>query len=360
MKLLNRYLLSYFIRVLSLCTGAFVGIYLLIDFFEKVDDFIDYHARLTDYGVYLTCNIPSIVVQILPLAILTSVLLTLGGLSRTNEITAMRACGFSLWRIVQPLMGLALLASLVLLLLNEFVVPWSNKQLNTLLEVQLKGRQQPHPTRHEIWYRDGERIINIVLAQPREQKLEGITIFTFDQQQKIIARTHAARARFENENWRAGQVTIRRFDQDSGDLLETSILKDQILNLGRSGEDFFDSAELDNELNFRRLAALATKLEQEGYDSVHQRVDMHNRLAAPFTCLIMGFLGVPFALQKGRNINIALGLGSSLTIGITYFILQSLITAFGYSGALPPILAAWSTNIIFLLFGIWLMLNVRE
>jgi lipopolysaccharide export system permease protein len=74
----------------------------------------------------------------------------------------------------------------------------------------------------------------------------------------------------------------------------------------------------------------------------------------------MGFLGVPFALQRGRNSNIALGIGLSLGIGIGYFIIQSLVTAFGYSNALPPLIAAWSANFIFLLMGIWLLLNVKE
>ena len=94
--------------------------------------------------------------------------------------------------------------------------------------------------------------------------------------------------------------------------------------------------------------------------SLRQRVAMYGRLAAPFTCLVMAFLGVPFALQKGRRSNIALGIGLSLGIGVVYFILQSLLTAFGNSGALPPLLAAWSTNLIFLMGGIWLLLSVKE
>ena len=105
---------------------------------------------------------------------------------------------------------------------------------------------------------------------------------------------------------------------------------------------------------------MAKTLEQEGYDSTRQRVDMHSRLAAPFTCLIMGFLGIPFALQRGRNSNIAMGIGLSLGIGVFYFIIQSLVIAFGYSNAIPPLFAAWSANFIFLLLGVWLLLNVQE
>jgi len=360
MKTLNRFLLRHFIRILSLCVSAFISIYLLIDFFEKVDDFIDHKATFGDYFVYLSNNIPLIFTQILPLAILTTMVLTLGGLSRTNEITAMRACGVSLWRIVQPLMSLALLLSFLLLLLNEFVIPWNSEQLNTLLEVKLKGKSQVQLTRNEIWYRSDNRIINIAIAQPQKLQLQGIVIFTFDEHQKIKKRQDIAVANFKNGGWQTDNLVERIFDSSSGDMLDVNRVENTVLSLDRSPEDFSGREDMNNELNFRQLLTVAKKLEKEGYDSTRQRVDMHNRIAAPFTCLIMGFLGVPFALQRGRNSNIALGIGLSLGIGVVYFIIQSLVTAFGYSNALPPLMAAWTANFIFLLLGVWLLLNVNE
>jgi lipopolysaccharide export system permease protein len=360
MKILNRFLLQHFIRILSLCVAAFIGIYLLIDFFEKVDDFIDYHATIGDYFTYFANSIPVILIQILPLAILTTMVLTLGNLSRTNEITAMRACGISLWRIVKPLMTLALLLSFLLLLLNEFVIPWNAKQLNALLEFKLKGKAQVQLTRNEIWYRSNNKIINIAVAKPQKLRLQGITIFTFNEHQKIKKREDIDLAIFEHGGWQAKNLIERAFDPVSGDLLQMNRLKNIVVNLDRLAEDFSVQEDVNNELNFRQLRSIAQKLEQEGYDSTRQRVDMHNRIAAPFTCLIMGFLGVPFALQRGRNSNIALGIGLSLGIGVAYFIIQSLVTAFGYSNALPPLFAAWTANFIFLLMGIWLLLNVKE
>lgn len=360
MKILTRYLLRYFTRMLSLCSAAFIGIYLLIDFFEKVDDFIDYKASLWDYLTYLFNSVPFIFSQVLPLAILTAVVLTLGGLGRTNEVTAMRACGVSLWKIVQPLMALALILSFALLLLNEYVVPWNTKQLNALLEIKLKGKKQLQLSRQEIWYRQDDRIISIAQAVPQEDHLEGVTIFTFNAEQKLVKREDIGAADFTNGNWVAQSLTTRFFSPKSGDLEQTAKTSEQIFNIGRSPDDFTGRKELNSELGFRKLSELADKLEKEGYDATHQRVDMHNRIAAPFTCLIMGFLGVPFALQRGRDSNIALGIGLSLGIGITYFIIQSLVTAFGYSNALPPIFSAWTANAIFLMLGVWLLLNVKE
>ncbi|PLY03482.1 MAG: LPS export ABC transporter permease LptG [Desulfuromonas sp.] len=360
MKILRVYLLRHFLRILSLCCGAFIGIYLLIDFFEKVDDFIEHKAVATDYLSYLFNSIPFIFSQILPLAILTTVVLTIGGLGRTNEITAMRACGVSLWKIFKPMMVMALGLSFFLLLLNEFVVPWNGKNLNQLLEIKLKGKQQMQLTSQEIWYRDANRIINITLATQQERTLSGITIFTFNDEQKIVKRENIATAHYSEKNWQGEGITTRTFTDPGGDLLATTRSDSAVLELDRVPEDFFGREDINNELSFWKLAELADKLEQEGYESTRQRVDMHNRLAAPFTCLIMGFLGVPFALQRGRNSNIAVGIGLSLTIGVIYFIIQSLVMALGYAGALPAFLSAWTANFIFLLLGIWLLLNVKE
>lgn len=360
MLLLSRFLLRYYLRIVLLCSSAFITIYLLIDFFEKVDDFIEHQAAARDYLIYLFNSIPFIFVQILPLAVLTAMVLTLGGLSRTNEVTAMRACGISLWRIIRPLMGLALVLSFALLLLNEMVVPWNSKQLNLLLEVKLQGKQPLQLTRHEIWYRNNNRIINIKLAAPERKILKGISIFTLGPAQKIVSRLDTPLARYQNQEWQADTLVIRFFDPESGQLLKRETQDRQVIAINMQPQDFIARDDINSELNFRQLAQMARQMEEQGFDASHQRVDMHNRLAAPFTCLIMAFLGVPFALQRGRKSNIALGIGLSLSIGIGYFIIQSLVTAFGYAGALPPFFAAWTANFIFLLLGLWLLLNVRE
>lgn len=360
MKMLNRFLLKHFLRILLLSVGAFVGIYLLIDFFEKISDFIDHNASAGDYFSYLINSIPFIFAQILPLAILMTVVLTLGTLGRTNEVTAMRACGVSLWRIVQPFMLLAFALSLLLLALNEFVVPLNAKALNELLEVKLKGKQESSFKRNEIWYRDQERIINIRVADPQQQKLHGVTIFSLDESPKIMQRVEAAEISFVDGAWVAPSSTERSFDATDGDLLQIDTNKNRPLDLNRLPTDFTLQENRNSALSFRQLLTMVNKLDQEGIDSTRHRVDMHNRLAAPFTCLIMAFLGVPFALQRGRNSNIAIGIGLSLGIGVAYFILQSLVTAFGYSGALPPLLTAWTTNILFLMLGVWMLLSVKE
>lgn len=360
MSIVSRFVLAYFFRILVLCCSAFIGIYLLVDFFEKVDRFIDYGAGLNEYLTYLGHSIPFIFVQILPLAILTSMVLTLGGLGRTNEMTALRACGISLSRITRPLLGIIVLLCSLQLLVHEYLVPWNVRTLNELVEVKLRGREQTRLTHSKIWYRSENKIINIDLVQTREQKLRGVTIFEIDQGSTIIRRIDANEADLRDLQWLAPVLLERSFDPQSGTLLQTRRLENHPLDIDRLIDDFAREEDVNAELGAREIAQLATRLEQEGYDATRQRVDLQARLAAPFTGLVMGLLGIPFALQRGRQSNLALGVGLSLAIGAAYFIIQSAVISFGYAGALPPLLAAWTANLIFTLLAVWLFLGVKQ
>jgi lipopolysaccharide export system permease protein len=359
-KLLDRYLLALLGRIFVLSLAAFVGIYLLVDFFERIDDFIEHQALLAHYVLYFTSKIPLIVVQVTPMAVLMGVFLALGGLARSNELTAMRACGISLWRITTPLLIAGLLGALTVLAVSEYVVPLSVRKINHILHTEVKGKPEPVLKRDRLWLREGNTIVNIRLALPERGTLQGITIFTIDESFRLLRRTDAARATHGPRGWALEDATVLTFDPASGRVEQTEHLATLDSGLTRSPADFQSSERLNEELGFRELRRLARRLQEEGYDAVRYRVDMHARLATPFASLIMAFLGIPFALQKKRGASLAMGITLSVAIGITYHIVQAMLLAFGYSAALPPVVAAWAPNLLFLLLGVWMMLMVRE
>jgi len=359
-KQIDRYLLRHFLRIFGLTLMACIGIYLLVDFFEKASDFIEHHASATQYLTYFTNSLPLIAVQVAPLVILMSTVLTLGSLGRNNEITALRSCGLSLWRIIRPLMLAVAVISLGYLLINEILTPISTRQLTRLLDYQLQGKPEPSLNSDHIWYRDGNRIIRVALALPEKKLLQGISIFELNSDFRLQSRLQISELRYLNGHWQTPTVKQRSFDQNSGDLTASILLTDQTIDLGRGPVDFIRAAELHNFKNALDLWQTSRKLAAEGFDTTRLSVDLHTQLAAPFTCLIMAFLGVPFSLSRGRGSSIALGVGLSLAVGVGYFLLQSLALAFGYSGALPPFVAGWAANLIFLLLGIYLLLRTRE
>jgi lipopolysaccharide export system permease protein len=359
-SILNRYILTAFGRIFSLSLAAFVGIYLLVDFFEKVDDFIGNHASFGQYFWYFFNKIPVIAVQVSPLAVLMGVFMTLGGLARSNELTAIRSGGISLWRISVPLLGVSLAIALTVSAANEYLVPLSVKKINYILGTEVKGKTQPVFKRDRLWYREGNNIIFIRLALPEKGMLQGVSIFRLGNNSQLTGRTDAADAVFQSGGtWIFHDLTIRSFDPGTGSVAGVEHLGQKLLNLNKSPADFTWSSRNKGELSLRELSRLAGKLQAEGFDATRYRVDIQNRLAMPFASVIMAFLGIPFALRQGRNAGLAMGVAVSVGIGIAYHIVQAMLVAFGYSAVIPPAVAAWSGHVLFGLLGIWLLLFNR-
>lgn len=360
MRLLDRYLIQTFLKILGLTLGAFTGIYLLVDFFEKVDDFIQYNAKISHYLGYFFWKMPIIFGDIAPMAVLLAVFLTLGGFSKHGELTAMRACGVGLSRIARPLLYLALGASIVLLVGGDLLVPIAARESNRIMRTEVKGRPPLALKRDMLWFREDNRIVYVRLAVPEKNILYDLTIYEMDDTFKLTQRINAERAVFTPENgWTLRHPVIHTFKKGTpgAEIITHSRLR---YPLTKTPDDFHASEISNREINFKDLLALTRQLEVEGYDATSFRVDLQNRLATPFTCLVMAFLGIPFALQRNRGSNLAVGIGISVAIGIGYFLLQATLVAFGYAGALPPWAAAWSGNVLIGMLGVWMLLSTRQ
>jgi len=360
MTILNRYLLAAFLRLFALALSAFVGIYLLIDFFEKVDDFIEHQAPFTLYLTYFASKTPLIICQIVPLAVLMAVFMTLGGFSRTSELTAMRAGGVSLGRITLPLLSLCFALSLLVLAANEYLVPLSVRESNRIIHGELTGRPQQAAKLDRLWFREQGTIVNIRLALPEQDALQGVTLYTLDSNAQMITRTDGERAIFSGQGWTMTGVTVHHFDPGSGEVTQVEHPDSLPLAIDKTPADFRTTTESNEEIGISQLRSLARRVQAEGYDPTRYLVDLHARTATPFASFIMAFLGIPFALQRGRGSNLALGIAISVAIGITYHIMQGILIALGYSGVLPPMVAAWAPNLLFGLIGVWMMLMTRQ
>jgi len=86
--------------------------------------------------------------------------------------------------------------------------------------------------------------------------------------------------------------------------------------------------------------------------------ELHGRIAAPWTCLGVVFIAIPFGVAPGRR-NLFVGVAGSIAICFTYFVIQKVSLALGSQNDLPAWLAAWLPNLIFGATGLFLMLRVR-
>jgi lipopolysaccharide export system permease protein len=359
MKVLTRYITRTYLKLLGLVLSAFVTIYLVIELLEKISRFFQAGSTLAHVLMYFLLKIPMIVSQVMPLAVLMATLLTLGLLSRSSEIVAMQSCGFSLKTITKPLLLGALSLSLLTFIANEAVLPMAAERLRYVEEVLILDKSPSTFFRlNNIWYRDESFILRARLFIPDSVTMKGVTLWQVTENMQPASRLEAEEGIWEGSRWVLKNVVKRSFA--SGKVRATETIATLPIAVNLKINDLKVSDKYAEDMGFFKLRHYAEKLRKGGYDATRYLAQMHARISFPFACLIMAFVGIPFALRGGRSSGIALGIGLSIGIGFAYFIVNSALLSFGQTGVIPPVVAAWAANFIFALSAVWLTLTLHH
>ncbi len=362
MNILSRYLVRTYLGMIATCLGAFVAIYLLVDFMEKFGKFSRAGAPLTSVLLYFLCKIPEIIAQTTSMAVLMGTILAIGTLSKNSEITAMRSSGISLVQIGRPLLVTAALFSLMLLLMQEFVTPASNEKMRHIEQVEMKKVQPQEYEKwtlfrwNNIWHRDDNLILQAKLFNPDTSTLSGITLWEVDRELRPVSRIDAATAIPAVNGWQFQNLTKRVFTQPGG--VAVSSNSKEFVKLDLVVADLKVVAKSAEDMGFRALLRYCETVSASGYDATHYLTLLHAKLSLPFAALIMAFLGIPFSLKDNRSGGVWIGVGISILIGFSYFIINALLLSLGQAGALPPPVAAWAANLLFAGAGLWFTLTV--
>ena len=359
MNILSRYIAVAWLRLLALCMGSFVAVYLVLDMMDKIPRFIRAGGSGGDIVRFFVWKLPEMIGQTASFSILMATLLTLGLFSRNSEIIAMRSCGISLLRIAFPMLFLGLAASVLLLLNAELVVPGSYERMERIERVDIR-KQGVNAVfrRNNIWFRSDSMILQAHLFDPQAKVLRGVTLWRLDASMNPTSRIDAESAEFHDGRWTLKETVIKDFSQGHGYAAQRAPSMDVALNLKLDDLRVLDN-NADN-MSFAKLKEYADNLQKGGYHAFRYLTLMHTKLSAPFAAFVMVVLGIPFAFRNSRSGGTALGIGASIGIGFAYFVVNAMLLSYGRSGVLPPAVAAWGANIIFCLGGVWLAMTVRN
>jgi len=353
---ISRYLLREFLRSFALCLGAFVGLYLCVDFFERFPGFLSHDAPTRLMVLYFVLKVPLIITQMTPVAVLAAMLLSLGGLARRSELMAMRSCGISLWQIGTPLAGACLVIAFLSLAFGEYVVPGASMQAHFVDRVQIKNKKfRGHFNDAEIWYHGSGTFTNIDRFDANRNEIYGLTRYEFDPEFRLRRIVEARVARWTGEGWNASDVQEMRFGAEGA--LQASPLADSELGLTETPEDFTAVHREAEDLSYQSLAREIEDLRRKGIDTTEARVDLWLKLAVPFISVIMALIAIPLASRHSRGSGVAASVGAALVVGFSYWVVLALTTSLGKGGVLPPPLAAWSANLIFAAIGLIFFLS---
>ena len=358
--LLDDYVLRDFFVYLGMILSSFLVLLLVFTLFELLGDILRNQTPFTVVAEYLLNVAPYLLYSVAPLIMLLAVLITFGLMNRSNEITAIKATGTSIYRIVAPVIVAAAVLAAGLFFADQFYLPHTNKRQEALHN-QIKGKPAQtylRPDRKWIFGQHND-IYYYQFFDPDHDQFANITIFQIDPASfGISERIHADRAHWADsmDRWifeQGWERTLHGSAIAGYRTFEVSTFPE----LSESPSYFKKEVKQYSEMNYEELHRYIRDLQQSGFDVVRLRVQLNKKLSFPLITLIMAVLAVPFSLsaaKKGAVTGVAVAVG----IAVVYTVVSRLFEAMGDLSQLPPALAAWSPDLIFALLGSYLILKI--
>jgi LPS export ABC transporter permease LptG len=360
--LLDDYVLRDFFLYLGMILSSFLVLVLVFTLFELIGDIIRNKVAVSIVAEYLLNVTPYLLYQIAPLVMLLAVLVTFGLMQRSNEITAIKATGTSIYRIVTPVIAAAAVLSVGLFFADQLYLPHTNKRQEALHN-QIKGKPPQtylRPDRKWIFGLHND-IYYYQFFDPDRDQFGNVTVFQLDRASfSITRRIHADRA-----HW-AANLNRWVYEQGWDRSLHGSAIADNgyhtfevstFPEISETPSYFKKEVRQYDEMSYEELRRYIRDLQQGGFDVVRLRMQLHEKLSYPLITLIMAVLAIPFSISTGKRGAIT---GVAVAVGVAFFYIAMTraFQALGNQSLLPAALAAWSPDMIFVLVGGYLILKV--
>src|SRR5579863_1814011 len=361
-RILDEYVVREFLNTFLIVMAGFIMLLVVFTFFELVGDILRNRPHLATVGAYLVNLTPKLLYDTAPLAVLVAVLVTFGVLNRNSEIVAMKATGISLYRLVVPIVSIAVVLAVTLFLFDEFYLPQANRRQEALRNI-IKGRPPQtvlHPEQKWIFGspHPGEpgRIFYYQFFDSDQNEFGNLSIFEFNQSSfQLTRRIFAARAVWDaaHSSWRFETGWVRDFD---GEIQYHEFRGTTFAEIHEDPGYFKKEAFQSQEMNFGQLRRYISDLRQSGFDTMRLRVALWHKLAYPLTSVVMAVLAIPFALSMGRRGSLT-GIAIAIAVALAYQVVDGLYGAMGNVNYLPASIAAWSPDVLFGMLGGYMLLR---
>jgi lipopolysaccharide export system permease protein len=342
-RVLDRYVLRSFAGLVVLSLGGLVIATLLVDVLDNLKWFTKYQSTPDEVLRYYTARTPILLSRVLPMALVVSAALTMGLLTSTGELIGMRSCGISSARVATPiLLSCVLMAGFYHLLANEWV-PHASAAATRIKQTEIKNRSAAR----SVWYRAGDILYEIERLDPLNGVARGVTTYELDPEGLPRSVTRAGSARHLGDgDWQLEQPQRWVVTEDG-------LRAEAARAHARLGNDVPADVET-GDLPLGALRREIREAEEDGFDPLRFKVDLHLRLAAPIACILLPALALAFAVSGPPYPSGGQVLVVSFLLVVGQALLSAAGAALGYGDVLPPPAAGWGPLGILLLAGAWL------
>ena len=356
MYILHKHIAKEIVKNFTIILAIVTGIYLIVDFFERIDNFMEAGAPMGSAIWFFLLKLPFIISQVLPVAVLLAVLVSMGLMSKNNEIIALKSSGIGVYNLFKPIALIGIAISLFLFFLSEVVVPITMSKSNRIYLTKVKKVATYATRQKNIWIKGKRSITHIKHYNAAARTIFDITLHQFDRKFKLIRRVDAARGEFKNGKWVLVDI-MEQLWNETENRYDIKFFERKAEPVDLLPEDLKRVAKESEEMSFNELRDYIDAIEAEGYNASNYRVDLHAKTAFPFVCLIMSMIGTGISVRGKAKEGLAMVVSYGLGLVFLYWVSFSFCISLGYGGLLPPLMAAWLTNMFFLCIGGILLLN---
>jgi LPS export ABC transporter permease LptG len=358
-SLLDRYVMRTFFGLFLIVQLSLIAVFLVADLTETMDEILENQITgevVFDYYKYLSLQV---FYEVAPIAVLLTTLATFGILSRSNEITAAKALGVSLYRMSVPAAVAAAAVTLASFALQTAILPASNQKVARLKD-QIRGEKvRTYRRADRNWlFGQGRYIYNYRAYDTENQALHNLQVFEFDDETfEITRRLYSQRAQYIGGAWLFEPGWTAEFDGQT--VLRNDRFEEPAIDAYPETPDYFESEfRLPESMAYGELKDYIEEIEGSGRQVPEMKIELHKKISFPVISLVMALVALPFAFRLGKK-GALYGAGVGVVLGMVFFGVFAFCSTLGETGALPPLAAVWSPNVAFGLCAIYLFLGVE-
>ncbi len=360
-KIIDRYVLKKFLSILLMAIIVFLVIFHVVDIIEKIDRFLKNKMTFIQILTFYYYQLPFYISIAIPMSMLLASVFTIGTLAKHNELTALKASGISLHRFSLPILIVGFFISVTSFFFEDFIViPASRVRIEIEKNQMKRHRKYRKKIFNNITFQESKNR-NIVIERFYLKDVTAKNITIQESKNNILTKRIDAKNMIwipENKKWQIRNFKIREFSSDNKEIV-SEIFTDSLFTLDITPNDISMLNRKPEEMRYNELMAFIKRLQISGNNTRRWEVNLHYKIAFPFTNFIVILFGLPLTVMKNRK-STSVGAGLSLLIIFIYYAFIKFGQVLGFEGDLSPILGAWLGNIIFFFCGTYMFYKISQ
>lgn len=356
--ILDRYLVREFLVFVSIGLGVAAALFVVVDLLQTLDRYLRVKPPLIFIVEHFLYRLPAALHDGLPVVMLVATIFLFLALSRYHEFTAMKAAGISLYRVSAPILLMGLGVAVSAGLFQELFLPRLNELGEEVDRVKIRGQLPRYlQSRQRLWLRSADsRFFRVELLNPGTNDMYGVTVLELDKQFRLLSRLDTRRAHWTPDGWELTDGAVREIVGNNN--VETLPFTTTALAMQEDIDEFTRIQKPVTSMSYWELRDYVAKLEAAGFQVKKYLVELYSKVSFPLVNLVMVLVAIPFALQAPRGGRL-FGIGLAIAIMAGYLVVHYVALAFARADLLPPLVAAWTANVIFFGIGTSLFLRAR-